>query len=83
MAEAVKARRGFAAMDPQRQREIASMGGRAVPNERRSFSRNRELAVQAGRKGGLSIEPQKRSFSQDPELAAAAGRKGGAARGGR
>lgn len=45
---------GFAAMSPERQREIAASGGRAVKPENRSFSRNNELAKTAGRKGGLA-----------------------------
>ena len=44
--------RGFAAMDEDKQREIASKGGQSVPPEKRSFSRNHELASVAGRKGG-------------------------------
>ena len=44
--------RGFASMKQERQRQIASMGGRAVPDEKRSFSQNRRLAAEAGRKGG-------------------------------
>nr|WP_210261256.1 KGG domain-containing protein [Enterovirga sp. DB1703] len=39
-------------MSEDRQREIASKGGRSVPAEKRSFSQNRGLASQAGRKGG-------------------------------
>lgn len=69
--------RGFASMDSEKQRAIASKGGRSVPDEKRSFSRNRELAAEAGRKGGRSVPDEKRSFSRDPALAAAAGRKGG------
>src|SRR5215217_3508174 len=45
-------RRGFASMDGLRQREIASKGGRSVPADKRSFSQDRELASEAGRKGG-------------------------------
>ena len=45
-------RRGFAAMDPARQREIARTGGASVPDEKRSFSQDRDLAANAGRKGG-------------------------------
>lgn len=45
-------RRGFASMDPERQREIARKGGASVPADRRSFSQDRNLAAQAGRKGG-------------------------------
>jgi len=71
--------RGFASMDRAKQRAIASKGGQSVPNEKRSFSQNRELAAQAGRKGGRSVPDEKRSFSQNPDLAAQAGRKGGQA----
>jgi general stress protein YciG len=39
-------------MDPERQREIARKGGASVPSEKRSFSQDRTLAAQAGRKGG-------------------------------
>jgi uncharacterized protein len=46
--------RGFASMDPEKQREIARKGGRSVPNEKRSFSQNHQLASEAGRKGGHS-----------------------------
>ena len=44
--------RGFASMDREKQREIARKGGRSVPNEKRSFSQNHQLASEAGRKGG-------------------------------
>ncbi|WP_432444817.1 general stress protein, partial [Salmonella enterica] len=47
--------RGFAAMDEQKQRDIASKGGQSVPAEKRSFSRNHELAAEAGRKGGQAV----------------------------
>lgn len=69
--------RGFASMDREKQRAIASKGGQSVPDEKRSFSQNRELAAEAGRKGGRSVPDEKRSFSQNPALAAEAGRKGG------
>jgi uncharacterized protein len=74
-----KPRHGFAAMDKAKQRRIASMGGRAVAAEDRSFSQNRELASTAGRKGGKATPGHKRSYSQNRELAAACGAKGGAA----
>jgi len=70
-------RRGFASMDPVRVKQIASMGGKAVPGEKRSFSINKELAASAGRKGGQSVLPSKRRFRKDPEFAAECGRKGG------
>lgn len=74
-----KAPRGFAAMDPERQRAIASKGGRSVPDAKRSFSQNRGLAAQAGRKGG---QESGGNFRNDPARAAAAGRKGGSESGG-
>lgn len=73
-------KRGFASMDEQKQRAIASKGGQSVPDEKRSFSQNHELASAAGRKGGQSVPDEKRSFSQDRTLASEAGRKGGEAR---
>jgi uncharacterized protein len=71
--------RGFASMDAEKQRAIASKGGQSVPNEKRSFSQNRELAAQAGRKGGQNVSDENRSFSRNRDLAAQAGRKGGQA----
>lgn len=44
--------RGFAAMSPERRKEISRKGGASVPAEKRSFSRYRDLATDAGRKGG-------------------------------
>lgn len=74
-----KSTRGFASMDPEKQRAIAKKGGTSVPKEKRSFSRNRSLAAEAGRKGGKSVRPSMRSFSRDHDLASEAGRKGGQA----
>jgi general stress protein YciG len=80
--EPKRSRRGFAAMDPARQREIASKGGQSVPAEKRSFSQNRDLAAEAGSRGGQNVPAAKRSFSQNHALAAQAGRKGGQESGG-
>ena len=44
--------RGFAALSPERRLEVARKGGAAVNPENRSFSRNKDLAISAGRKGG-------------------------------
>ncbi len=49
-------KRGFASMDEQKQREIASKGGSSVPAEKRSFSQDHELAAEAGRKGGSNSQ---------------------------
>ena len=77
MEDTAKAKRGFASMSPEKRREIARMGGKSVPAEKRSFSQNSNLAMSAGRKGGQSVEPGDRSFARNPALAAKAGSKGG------
>jgi uncharacterized protein len=66
--------RGFASMDQQKQREIASKGGRASGG---NFRNDPGRAAVAGRKGGQSVPASERSFSRNPALAAEAGRKGG------
>lgn len=52
--------RGFASMDAEKQREIASKGGQSVAPENRSFSRDRKLAQKAGRMGGSSTHKKKK-----------------------
>ncbi|MEO6320827.1 MAG: KGG domain-containing protein [Polaromonas sp.] len=47
-----KSERGFAAMDPKRQREIASEGGKAAHLSGNAHEFNSEEARAAGRKGG-------------------------------
>lgn len=49
-----KAERGFAAMDPKRQREIASEGGKAAHLSGNAHEFSSEEARDAGRKGGLA-----------------------------
>lgn len=46
--------RGFASLSPERRIEIARKGGAAVPADKRSFSQNRSLAIEAGAKGGAA-----------------------------
>ena len=48
-----KSRRGFAAMDPELQRRIASEGGRASHQSGRGHRFSTAEARDAGRKGGL------------------------------
>jgi uncharacterized protein len=74
-----KSKRGFASMDPAKRKAIASKGGLAVPDEKRSFSVNRELAAAAGRLGGAAVKAEQRAYSKDKELAKVSGRKGGLA----
>jgi uncharacterized protein len=71
--------RGFASMDDEKQRDIARKGGESVPDEKRSFSKDSDLASDAGRKGGHESGG---NFKNDPERAAEAGRKGGQESGG-
>ena len=64
------ASRGFASMDPERQREIASEGGKMAHEKGTAHEFNSEEARVAGRKGGERI-------SQDRQHMAEIGRKGG------
>ena len=47
-----KERRGFASMSPEKQREIASKGGRAAHQKGTAYEWTSEEARSAGRKGG-------------------------------
>ena len=58
-------KRGFASMDPERQREIARKGGASVPSEKRSFSQDRSLAAEAGRKGGEASHGGRKGSIED------------------
>ena len=64
--------RGFASMEQQKQREIASKGGQASGG---NFKNDPARAAEAGRKGGHDLPAEQRSFSKDRELAAEAGRR--------
>jgi general stress protein YciG len=52
--------KGFAAMTPERRREIARKGGASVQPQNRSFHRDRGLASSAGRKGGEAHRPSEK-----------------------
>jgi general stress protein YciG len=62
--------RGFASMDRERQREIASLGGRAAHERGTAHEFDSAEARAAGRKGGEAV-------SQNREHMAQIGRKGG------
>lgn len=51
--------RGFAAMDPQKQRQIASMGGKAAHAKGAAHEFTSAEAREAGRKGGLNSHGRK------------------------
>jgi len=48
-----KQKKGFACISPERRREIASMGGKSVPPEKRTYSIDPSKAAEAGAKGGI------------------------------
>ncbi len=62
--------RGFASMDEDKQREIASKGGHAAHEKGTAHEFNSEEAREAGHKGGEAV-------SQDREHMSEIGRKGG------
>jgi uncharacterized protein len=63
-------KRGFASMDEEKQREIASKGGKAAHEKGTAHEFTSEEAKEAGRKGGETV-------SQDREHMSQIGRKGG------
>src|SRR5829696_6112347 len=71
-----KSKRGFASMDANRQREIASKGGRAAHAKGTAHEWTSDEARVAGRKGGEVV-------SRDRAHMAAIGREGGESRGAR
>ena len=68
--------RGFAAMSPERQKQIASEGGRAAHRLGVAHEWSSEEARMAGRKGGQIV-------SQNREHMSEIGRRGGMSSGGR
>jgi general stress protein YciG len=69
--------RGFAGMDPEQQRQIASMGGKAAHESGNAHEFTSEEAREAGRKGGeASHEGGNRGGNQG-------GNRGGQSSGGR
>lgn len=66
-------RRGFAAMDPEKQREIASRGGKAAHADGTAHEFTPDEAKEAGKRGGKAI-------SADREHMAEIGKRGGQSR---
>jgi uncharacterized protein len=67
-------KRGFASMDPSKQKEIASKGGRAAHAKGTAHEFTSDEARVAGRKGGEAV-------SRDRAHMSAIGREGGHSRG--
>jgi general stress protein YciG len=81
MAE--RKRRGFAGMDRDKQREIASKGGRAAHRKGTAHRFTADEARLAGRKGGQAAHVKGTAHEFTSEEARIAGRKGGQAARGR
>jgi general stress protein YciG len=75
MAE--KSRRGFAAMDREKQRQIASKGGKAAHAKGSAHEFTPEQARDAGRKGGRAAHARGTAHKFTSQEAQEAGRKGG------
>ena len=58
-SEQPKSRRGFAAMSPEKQREIASKGGRVAHEKGAAHKWTTDEAREAGRKGGTARHGRK------------------------
>jgi general stress protein YciG len=71
-----RSNRGFAAMSPERQKQIASEGGRAAHKLGVAHEWNSDEARKAGKKGGQIV-------SQNREHMSEIGRRGGMSSGGR
>ena len=69
--------RGFARMDEQKKREIASKGGKAAHQKGTAHEFTPEEARIAGRKGGQEAHQRGTAHQFTPEEAREAGRKGG------
>ncbi len=86
----LRSKRGFAAMSPERRREIATSGGRAAHAKGTAHEWDSDTAADAGRKGGAKISADREhmremgrrggvSVAADREHMAQIGRSGGAA----
>lgn len=89
-----QSKRGFAAMDPAKQKEIASKGGRAAHAKGTAHEFSADEARAAGRKGGEAVSKDRdhmakigraggEAVSKDREHMSRIGREGGEARGNR
>jgi uncharacterized protein len=68
--EKPKARRGFASMSPEKQREIASKGGRAAHAKGTAHEWSSNEARDAGRKGGMVSRGGRGKLPAEQESAA-------------
>ena len=87
-----QSKRGFAAMDPAKQKEIASKGGKAAHAKGTAHEFSADEARNAGRKGGEAVSRDRdhmarigraggEAVSRDRDHMSRIGREGGEARG--
>ncbi len=68
-----KERRGFASMSPEKQREIASKGGRAAHQKGTAHEWTSDEARSAGRKGGQISRGGRGRLVENPRIETAGG----------
>ncbi len=66
MTTTTKKPRGFAAMDPEKQREIASKGGKTAHVKGTAHQFTSEEAREAGTKGGKAAAEKRRKEEEEP-----------------
>jgi uncharacterized protein len=74
----VTSKRGFGSISPERQREIAAMGGKAAHASGNAHAFDSSTAVEAGRRGGVTVAANRehmREIGRRGGIAAAAKRK--------
>ena len=74
-----KQRRGFASMNPERVKAIASMGGKAAHALGTAHEFSSEEAREAGKKGGRAAHKKGTAYEFTSVTAREAGKKGGKA----
>ena len=60
--------RGFASMDVEKRRAIASKGGQSVPNRKKELQPEPRLGRRSWPKGGRNVSHESRSFSRNRDL---------------
>lgn len=66
MSENSNKRKGFGLMDPERQRQLASEGGKEAHRSGRAHEFTSEEAREAGRKGGLARSKNRKAKTAQP-----------------
>ena len=76
----MKQKRGFASMSAERQREIASKGGKAAHEKGTAHEFTPEEAKLAGQKGGKAAQASGKAHKWNSETGSLAGKKGAASK---